>query len=210
MLSPGIAQGYRRRRDIILNTDGVRVVTEGSLRIDAEGQGWVTPTLVRVTPEVLISQRERLLDEAFGPLSILVGYDDERALAAIATDLFGGNLTGTVHLGAGEDSPWVRTLIERLTSSCGRVLFGGWPTGVAVTPAMQHGGPWPATTLDTSTSVGTAAITRFTRPVAFQNTPEEILPMPLRDDNPWGVPQSRGRAGRSHDWGTSARRDSDR
>src|SRR5674476_1576793 len=82
--------------------------------------------------------------------------------------------TGTVHAAAGEDTAAMRALVEWITQHAGRVLFGGWPTGVAVTPAMQHGGPWPATTNDTSTSVGTAAINRFLRPVAYQGAPQEL------------------------------------
>ena len=84
------------------------------------------------------------------------------------------------------------------------MLFGGWPTGVAVTPAMTHGGPWPATTNDSGTSVGTAAIGRFTRPVTYQDAPDAVLPEPLRDSNPWGVPQLRTPAGQSQHWGSAA------
>ncbi|OJU40627.1 MAG: hypothetical protein BGN97_01210 [Microbacterium sp. 69-10] len=84
------------------------------------------------------------------------------------------------------------------------MLFGGWPTGVSVTPAMQHGGPYPATTSD-GTSVGTAAITRFLRGVAYQGAPQELLPAPLQDANPWGLPQSISRAGNSTSWGASVR-----
>jgi NADP-dependent aldehyde dehydrogenase len=68
------------------------------------------------------------------------------------------------------------------------VLWNGWPTGVTVSYAQHHGGPYPATSSNT-TSVGTAAIRRFLRPVAYQDWPAEALPEPLRDDNPWGVPQ---------------------
>ena len=84
------------------------------------------------------------------------------------------------------------------------MLFGGWPTGVAVTPAMQHGGPYPATSNDTSTSVGTASISRFLRGVAYQGAPQEALPEPLQDANPWGVPQQRAAAGQSVSWGSKA------
>ena len=126
----------------------------------------------------------------------------EQLLRSLAGDLFEGNLTGTVHTAAGEDSPALRHLVDWISRSAGRVLFGGWPTGVAVTPAMQHGGPWPATTNDSSTSVGTAAIARFTRPVAYQSAPQAMLPEPLRDDNPWGVPQHRTPAGESQSWGS--------
>ena len=205
LLNPGIAAGYRERRTSILAAPGVTPIVEGSLRFDDAGQGWATPTIVSVRADDLAAQRDALLDEAFGPLSVVVEYDDEAELAARADDLFEGNLTGTVHAGAGETSAPLRSLIGWITEHAGRVLFGGWPTGVAVTPAMQHGGPWPATTNDSSTSVGTAAIDRFLRPVAYQDVPSALLPEPLRDDNPWGVPQLRSPAGQSQAWGSAAR-----
>jgi NADP-dependent aldehyde dehydrogenase len=204
MLYPGIAAGYRDRRDAILDTPGVTAISEGSLTFDEEGQGWATPTLVSVSAKDLVEHRETLRDEAFGPLSIVVEYADEDELPAVADQLFAGNLTGTVHAAGGEDSPALRSLIQWLTGHTGRVLFDGWPTGVAVTPAMQHGGPWPATTSD-ATSVGTAAISRFLRSVSYQDAPQELLPEPLRDDNPWNVPQHRSPAGESRSWGSSAR-----
>ena len=201
LLNPGITRGYQGRRDAVLAAPGVKVLSEGDLRVDADGQGWATPTIVSVPVSVLKEHREALLDESFGPLSIIVEYDDVNELADVAADLFEGNLTGTVHAAAGEDSPALRQIVDWISHSAGRVLFGGWPTGVAVTPAMQHGGPWPATTNDSSTSVGTAAIARFTRPVAYQSAPQAMLPEPLRDDNPWGVPQHRAPAGESQSWG---------
>jgi NADP-dependent aldehyde dehydrogenase len=82
------------------------------------------------------------------------------------------------------------------------VIVDGWPTGVAVTPAMTHGGPFPATVGGGGTSVGTAAVSRFLRPVTYQNAPQAILPPALRDDNPWGVPQKRSAAGESSTWGS--------
>ena len=204
LLYPGIAAAYGDRRDTILATADVEVIAEGHLRLDEQGQGWATPTLVSVTAAVLRQQRERLLDEAFGPLSIMVEYEREEDLPSLADELFEGNLTGTVHAAVGEDTPALRTLIGWISQHAGRVLFGGWPTGVAVTPAMQHGGPWPATTNDTSTSVGTAAISRFLRPVAYQGAPHDLLPPPLRDDNPWQVPQCRSTPGQSQGWGSQA------
>jgi NADP-dependent aldehyde dehydrogenase len=205
LLNPGIAAGYRARRDAILGTPGVTVIAEGSLRFDEDGQGWATPTIVSVPVATLQQHRDTLLDEAFGPLSILVEYAADADLAAVADDLFQGNLTGTVHAAAGEQTPALRALVPWIAQHAGRVLFGGWPTGVAVTPAMQHGGPWPATTNDSGTSVGTAAISRFLRPVAYQGAPQELLPEPLRDDNPWNVPQQRSPAGQSQHWGSAAR-----
>lgn len=201
LLNPSIAEGYRARRDAILRVSAVSVISEGALRIDEDGQGWATPTLVSIAAADLVRERDQLLDEAFGPLSVVVEYSDEDNLMSLAAELFDGNLTGTVHLAEHENTPALRGLIGWLTDHVGRVLFGGWPTGVAVTPAMQHGGPWPATTTDSSTSVGTAAISRFLRPVSYQNAPQALLPEPLQDENPWGVLQSFSTAGESRSWG---------
>jgi len=203
LLNQRITAGFASRRDQILATPGVEVVADGGLRIDDEGHGWATATFASVSVETLRAARSALLAEAFGPLSILVEYPPGCDLAALATELFEGNLTASVHLAAGEDSASVRGLVRVLAEHAGRVLFDEWPTGVAVTPAMQHGGPWPATTNDSSTSVGTAAIGRFLRAVAYQNTPQALLPPPLQDANPWQVPQAVSAAGESRRWGVA-------
>jgi NADP-dependent aldehyde dehydrogenase len=78
-------------------------------------------------------------------------------------------------------------LLTVLREKSGRVLWNAWPTGVTVSYAQQHGGPYPATTAPGTTSVGTAAIRRFMRPVAYDSFPASQLPPPLRDDNPWGI-----------------------
>jgi NADP-dependent aldehyde dehydrogenase len=80
-------------------------------------------------------------------------------------------------------------LILALAERAGRVIVGGWPTGVAVTWAMQHGGPYPASTADGSTSVGARAIDRFLRTVAYQSVPDALLPAALREANPLGIPR---------------------
>ncbi|WP_022893929.1 aldehyde dehydrogenase (NADP(+)) [Agromyces subbeticus] len=201
LLNPRIAAGYRARRDEILAAAGVRVVASGGIEIDGEEHGWATPTIVAVSLDDLIAGREALLDEAFGPLSVLVEHEPGTDLAALVPTLFEGNLTATVHAASGEADAALLALVRVLTEHAGRVLFGGWPTGVAVTPAMQHGGPWPATTNDSSTSVGTAAISRFLRPVAYQGASEQLLPAPLQTANPWGLPQSFSPAGESAHWG---------
>ncbi|WP_026924477.1 aldehyde dehydrogenase (NADP(+)) [Glycomyces arizonensis] len=200
MLGPRIAEGYARRRDAILETAGVRVIAAGSLRTDDGGQGWVTPTMAAVGVEDLRAGLGTLLDECFGPLTILVEAPADADYADLLEEFFEGNLTVTVHRADGDD---VARLVRAASRRAGRVLFDGWPTGVAVTPAMQHGGPWPATTSG-GTSVGTAAIARFVRAVAYQNAPAAILPPPLRDDNPWDVPQRIAPAGESAAWGGRA------
>jgi NADP-dependent aldehyde dehydrogenase len=201
LLNPRIAAAYAERRHAILSATGVRVVVPGSIEIDDESQGWATPTIVAVSVEDLVARGDVLLEECFGPLSMLVEYAPGTDLAALVPQLFDGNLTATVHAAAGETDGSLRALIRVLTEHAGRVLLGGWPTGVAVTPAMQHGGPWPATTNDSSTSVGTAAIARFLRPLAYQDAAEELLPPALQTANPWGVPQRFAAAGESGRWG---------
>jgi NADP-dependent aldehyde dehydrogenase len=204
MLNPRIAQSYADRREAVAGSAGVRAVAEGGVRFADDGQGWATPSLYAASLADVRAAGATVLDESFGPLTVLVEYAPDDDLALAATDLFEGNLTATVHAGAVEHDERVARLTAALTQRAGRVLFDGWPTGVAVTPAMQHGGPWPATTNDSSTSVGTAAIARFLRPVAYQDAPQPLLPEPLRDDNPWGVPQRRSAAGDSIHWGRRA------
>lgn len=206
LLNPAIGASYIARREAVLAAEGVRVVAEGSVRTDEDGQVWATPTIAAVSAERLQPGDAILLDEVFGPFSLIVEYDDEAALAGRLDALYEGNLTGTVHTGDGERSLPLSALLARLQRKVGRVLFNGWPTGVAVTYAQQHGGPYPATTNDSSTSVGTAAITRFLRAVAFQDAPQDLLPPSLRDDNPWSVPQRREPAGASQSWGQNSNR----
>lgn len=201
LLTPEITDGFRRRRAAILQVPGVEVIVDGEIRVH-DDLGWTTPTLVSVGLGTLRAHRAHLLPEAFGPLAIVVEYDDAAALPEVVPDLFDGELTATLHTGTGERSSDLVALAQVLAAHAGRVLFNGWPTGVAVTPAMQHGGPWPATTNDSNTSVGTAAISRFLRPVAYQDAPQEWLPPPLRDENPWGVPQRVAPPGQSAHWGS--------
>src|SRR5690606_2527126 len=124
----------------------------------------------------------------FGPTALLVEYASAAELLA-GLDVVPGSLTGTLHADVDAETELVTPLLERLTAKAGRVIVGGWPTGVAVTWAMHHGGPWPATTNAAHTSVGVTAIRRFQRPVVFQDTPARLLPPALRDDNPWRLPR---------------------
>lgn len=202
LLNPGIGRAFEERRSAVLGAPGVAVLAEGAVRVDDAEQRFATPTVVEVDLDTLRAHRDELLEESFGPLSIIVRYDDAGELPDVQRELFPGNLTSTLHASDAELSGGgLADLVDALAETSGRVLFGGWPTGVSVTSAMQHGGPYPATTSD-ATSVGTAAITRFLRGVAYQNAPQALLPAPLRDENPWGVPQRRSAAGRSAEWGS--------
>ncbi|WP_037873585.1 aldehyde dehydrogenase (NADP(+)) [Streptomyces sp. PsTaAH-124] len=130
-----------------------------------------------------------LLEECFGPVTVVARYSGAHEATAVLSRL-PGNLTATVHLSADEAAGRGRgaEILAELTPLAGRVLVDAWPTGVAVAPAQHHGGPYPATT-STSTSVGGTAVERWLRPVAYQNTPEALLPPELRDDNPLGLPR---------------------
>lgn len=201
LLYPGIGRGYVERRDAVLSHPRVRIVSEGAVRTAEDGEVWARPTIVAVRSADLLEGDAVLLDEVFGPFSIVVEYEREDDLAEAIDRLYEGNLTGTVHAADGERSAALAALVVALQRKTGRVLFGGWPTGVAVTPAQQHGGPYPATTDDSSTSVGTASIARFLRAVAYQDAPQDLLPPALQDANPWGIPQRRSVKGESRGWG---------
>jgi NADP-dependent aldehyde dehydrogenase len=124
-----------------------------------------------------------LLEEHFGPVVLLLRHGSREELLA-ALEQIDGQLTGSVHAQPGED---VADVVAALGERAGRVVFNGFPTGVAVTFGMHHGGPFPATTSSLHTSVGMTATDRFTRPVAFQDAPPEALPPELREENPLGI-----------------------
>jgi NADP-dependent aldehyde dehydrogenase len=126
-----------------------------------------------------------LLEERFGPVVLLVEYGSrDELLEGLA--LLEGQLTGSVHAEA-DDAELVAALVAVLSERAGRLVFDGFPTGVAVTYGMHHGGPFPASTAPAHTSVGMTAVQRFLRPVAFQNAPAHVLPPALRDENPVGI-----------------------
>jgi NADP-dependent aldehyde dehydrogenase len=126
---------------------------------------------------------DELLEEHFGPVVLLLRHGSRAELLA-ALDRIDGQLSGTLHAEGGED---VADIVAALADRAGRVVFDGFPTGVAVTYGMHHGGPFPATTSPPHTSVGMTAVHRFTRPIAFQDAPESVLPPELREDNPLGI-----------------------
>ncbi|MEU8985561.1 aldehyde dehydrogenase (NADP(+)) [Streptomyces sp. NPDC048558] len=157
----------------------------------AGGEHTVSAGFLTVAAEKLTAEgaHDLLLEECFGPVTVIVRYDDDAEAQAVLSRL-PGNLTATVHLSAEEAAGEGRgaEILAELTPLAGRVLVNGWPTGVAVAPAQHHGGPYPATT-STSTSVGGTAIERWLRPVAYQGAPEALLPAELRDHNPLGLPR---------------------
>ena len=129
-----------------------------------------------------------LSEEVFGPFSMIVCCQTLDEMIAVAEGL-NGQLTATI-LGTEADQKAIGLLLPKVQPKVGRILFEGVPTGVAVTQAMQHGGPYPASTDSRFTSVGSDAIYRWLRPLAFQDCPDALLPLPLQNQNPLGVQRS--------------------
>ncbi|MCM2681237.1 aldehyde dehydrogenase (NADP(+)) [Echinimonas agarilytica] len=123
-----------------------------------------------------------LQEEIFGPVTMIVECDNEQQMLQVA-DSFEGNLTATVHA-TDKDKTQANALLERLEQFAGRVIYNGFPTGVEVCPSQQHGGPYPASSAASTTSVGADAMLRFARFVAYQGLPDAYLPSALKNDNP--------------------------
>lgn len=114
--------------------------------------------------------------------------DTEEEIFELAESL-SGNLTCTVWGNEDDMNKYGKRLLDILKDKAGRVVYNSFPTGVELCDAMIHGGPWPATSDPRMTSVGTNAIRRFTRPVCYQGWPQNLLPPPIQDANPLGIPQ---------------------
>ena len=183
MLYPGVCRTFRAGVELLASMPGVEVVGRSSTEADPasnDSGAWVL-----TTDAATFRSDRRLAEEVFGPSTLVVRARDVDELVALAREL-DGQLTTSVHATSSDlaASPELVSALERLA---GRIVFGAFPTGVEVTHAMHHGGPYPATTDARSTSVGTAAIERFVRPVTYQDAPQSALPPELRDDNPLGI-----------------------
>ena len=179
MLTPGIAEAYASGTASLKGTEGVRLVGQGS----AAGDHAPAPALYEAPAELLALDDSTVTDEVFGASGVVVRFDDVADLLPRLEGLE-GQLTATVHA-TDADHDAAAALLPVLELKAGRILFNGWPTGVEVGHAMVHGGPFPATSDSRSTSVGSLAIERFQRPVAYQDVPSALLPEAVRDDNPW-------------------------
>ncbi|MBT0771531.1 aldehyde dehydrogenase (NADP(+)) [Kineosporia sp. J2-2] len=178
MLNPAIEQGFGKTTTTMAGLPGVHEAGTGP----ENGQG-VRAMLFRTTLADLADDARALDLEMFGPAGLVVEYDDAGALIELLASV-PGQLTGTVHGTADGAEPVAGEAVTALSARAGRVLYNQWPTGVSVTSAQQHGGPYPATTSPLTTSVGLAAIERFRRPVAFQGMPDGLLPPELRRERP--------------------------
>ena len=169
MLHAGISRAFQKSLDDLQNVEWL-----------ARGAA----SVARVTAAEF-RRRPELAREAFGPFTLLITAVSDKELADTLRDL-DGQLTASIH-GTPDDLQSAAPLVALLERIAGRVIINGWPTGVEVSPAMHHGGPYPASSDIRFTSVGTAALQRFVRPVCYQDFPPHLLPSSLRNDNPLGI-----------------------
>ncbi|SMH38275.1 NADP-dependent aldehyde dehydrogenase [Rathayibacter oskolensis] len=172
LLTERISESFTESTRRVESAGDVRALARGS----ADGVLAQSPVVLTTTLDDFLEHSDLLLEECFGPSTLLVEYrSPDDVVAALAR--VSGSLTATVHSEPGED---IDGLVALMAERSGRVVFDGWPTGVSVTWGQNHGGPWPASTSQ-HTSVGATAIRRFLRPIAYQGAPQRVLPADLTD-----------------------------
>jgi len=180
LLNPQIAASLHRGLERLNNNPRVEWLNEAGF----EAGSMKPPNAVFKTSANDFLADKTLAEEVFGPVTLYVVCDDESQIMQVAESLH-GNLTASVHADA--DMALAAKLYAVLEQKVGRVIYNGYPTGVEVCPSQQHGGPYPASSVSTATSVGTGAIVRFARFVAYQGTPDALLPAALKNGNPLGI-----------------------
>ncbi|SCF38972.1 NADP-dependent aldehyde dehydrogenase [Micromonospora purpureochromogenes] len=174
LLNEGISAAYGRISDDLADAPGVEVLARGA---EPDGAGFQAAPLLLKTSAVELPQE--VTEECFGPVSVVARYEGEAELLT-ALEAMPSSLTATVLRGRGE-TELPLAVSQQLRPRAGRLVYDAYPTGVAVSWAQHHGGPWPSTNSQ-HTSVGTTAIRRFLRPVTWQGAPAELLPPELSDD----------------------------
>ena len=183
MLTAGIFDAYRTGFEKLDNKDAVDLLGHDAVIFEETGNRAV-PALFRTDAATFLFDDE-LSEELFGPTTLAVVCSSNDELFKVARK-FRGELTAALH-GSQADLQAYSDLFAIMSARAGRLLVGGYPTGVEVCSAMNHGGPYPACTDSHYTSVGTGAILRFSRPICFQNTPDACLPTALQNSNPDGL-----------------------
>jgi NADP-dependent aldehyde dehydrogenase len=178
MLSGRIFAGYEDAVAEAADHPGVSELAAGR---PGPGPWGATPRVFQLGLKEFAADLAVLSRERFGPAGLVITYPSVADLLPVLAAL-SGNLVGAVHADPAvpDDLDLARQVVAVLEHVAGRIVFNGWPTGVAVVAAQHHGGPWPATTVPAYTSVGTAAIRRWLVPVAYQDFPAELLPPALR------------------------------
>lgn len=169
MLHSGIKRSFQEAKKLILEEPGVEIITDSKETEDNLAGG----TIVKVAAQNFI-QNDKLQTEVFGPFTMLVKCNDFEEVNSVINGLH-GQLTASI-LCEAEDFTNIKESVKLLQHKAGRIIYNGMPTGVEVSAAMTHGGPYPASTDSRFTSVGISAIKRWLRPVSFQDFPEELLP----------------------------------
>ena len=177
MLSERIHASYETAAAALASHPAVTPLATGQ---PGEGPWAATPQAYLTSLDDFAAGLPDLAEERFGPAGLVITYPSVDALLPVLAGL-GGNLAGSIHAdpGSAADLSAAAPVAEVFTRTVGRVIWNGWPTGVAVTWAQHHGGPFPATTSPHYTSVGATAIRRWLIPVTYQDFPDELLPAPL-------------------------------
>lgn len=183
MLTAGIWQNYQSLSTTVLAEEGATLIAQSKV-INDERVNQSVAAVASVSASEFLANK-KLREEIFGPWSLLVIADDSQQLQQVAEALE-GQLTVTVMAEASELSNYT-DLLNTLTDISGRIILNGVPTGVEVCAAMQHGGPFPATSDSRFTSVGTGAVYRFVRPIAWQDWEDGLLPPELQNSNPLNI-----------------------
>ena len=181
MLHPNIAGAYEANTANALAQSGIEVLAAYENDVKPNYARQVVTTVEGNT----FLNNPTLHHEVFGPFSLVVQCENEAQLEEIVSNLE-GQLTGTVISDDNEISQYTNT-VNALQNRVGRIIFNGVPTGVEVCPSMLHGGPYPASTDSRFTAVGVDSIKRFVRPFSYQDWPNDLLPVELRNENPLGI-----------------------
>lgn len=183
MLTPGIYQAYCDGVKKLNNNSAATLLAKGN---DSDQPNQCCPHVFATSANAFLADAS-MEDEVFGSTSLIIECDTLDEYKVVAEHLE-GQLTATVQM-SDADVEAVRALLPTLERKVGRILCNGYPTGVEVCHSMVHGGPFPATSDSRSTSVGSAAIDRFLRPVCYQDFPSSLIPEAIQDKNPLNVPQ---------------------
>lgn len=181
MLHKGIHENYNTTTERMLALEGIKIITD----INSSAKEMEPQAILAKTDATSFLSNTHFTEEVFGPFTLMVECSTEEEIKAVLWQLQ-GQLTATT-MCTENDITVYKHLIEYQQQIAGRVIINNVPTGVEVCASMVHGGPYPATSFSHFTSVGSAAIKRWTRPVCFQNYPDDLLPDALKNNNPLGI-----------------------
>ncbi len=180
MLNKGIAQFFKENRTLVLSQPNVTLLAENHDNHELHD----IPSFAKTTATEFLNN-PLLHTEVFGSFSLLIICDNDAEMLEIAKKMK-GQLTSSLMMTENESSQYPH-LIAEISLHCGRIIYNQVPTGVEVCQAMNHGGPWPATTNSFHTSVGSDAIKRFVKSISYQNFPQHLLPLELKNENPLNI-----------------------